>query len=84
MKEVYLTSSAEKDLRYISKNNLSKIKRKILSLEQQPLSGKNLTGKLQRFFSLRAWPYRIIYFIERNKVIVTHIMHRKDVYKKIK
>lgn len=51
-------------------------------LEQNPIAGKKLTGKLEEQYSLRIWPYRIIYFINNKKdVIITDIGHRKDVYR---
>lgn len=78
---VHLTSQAQKDLHKISNKEQQKIVKKLRLLEQDSTSGKRLTGKLKGVSSLRAWPYRIIYEIIKDDVWVTHIMHRKDVYK---
>ena len=51
-------------------------------LEQNPIAGKKLTGKLESQYSLRIWPYRIVYFVDKERdVIITDIRHRKDVYR---
>ena len=39
-------------------------------------------GKLESQYSLRIWPYRIVYFVDKERdVIITDIRHRKDVYR---
>ncbi len=82
MGKVHITPKAQKDLKKIPKKEIIKIKRGFRLLEKNPHAGKKLSNKLKNFLSLRAWPYRIIYFIDNNEVWVVNIRHRKDVYKK--
>ncbi len=83
MAKVYFTPNTQKIL---SKLKDKKLEKRILQakskLEQNPLAGKKLTGKLEGQYSLRIWPYRIVYFINQEKdLIITDIRHRKDVYR---
>ena len=52
-------------------------------LEQYPQEGKKLSGEYSELHSLKAWPYRIIYFIDnrQRKVYIVTISHRQGVYK---
>ena len=52
------------------------------SLEHDPLLGKPLMGRLKGYYSLRVYPYRIIYTILKNEliIIVVDIGHRQGVY----
>jgi len=81
--QVVITPKALKQYNHLPKPDQTKIKRKLLSLEQYPLEGKKLSGKLSEIRSLRAWPYRILYYIDdkRRKVFVVTIAHRQGVYK---
>ncbi len=72
------------------KNDFKKIKDKstrlkvikhIKKLRQLPESGKPLQYKLRGHRSVRIPPFRIIYRIEKDKIIVNCFDHRKDVYK---
>jgi len=54
-----------------------------LSLAEDPFAGKKLKGKASRLvFSLQVWPFRIIYQIFKNQllVLIIKVGHRKDVY----
>ena len=82
MAKVYFTSNTAEIL---NKLRDKKLEKRILGaksrLETNPLIGKKLTGKLDGQYSLRIWPYRIVYFINQQKdVIITDIGHRKDIY----
>ncbi|MBU6141836.1 type II toxin-antitoxin system RelE/ParE family toxin [Patescibacteria group bacterium] len=48
-----------------------------------PFSGKKLTGKKAGQYSVRVWPYRIIYRIYKKELIVfiIDVGHRQGVYK---
>ena len=50
-------------------------------LEQLPESGKPLQHNLKGHRSIRIPPFRIIYRIEQDKIIINCFDHRKDVYK---
>jgi len=81
--KVFITSEAKKQFRRLPKNQQSKIKKKLLLIQNSPLSGKKLTGKLKPYRSLKAWPYRIIYWINsRSKQAwIISILHRQHAYK---
>lgn len=78
--QVFLTPQAQKDLQKIPQKNRLKIKRRTQLLIKSPFAGKKLKGKLKGYWSLKVWPYRIIYEIYKNKVWVDHIVHRQKAY----
>ncbi|PIR33140.1 MAG: type II toxin-antitoxin system mRNA interferase toxin, RelE/StbE family [Alphaproteobacteria bacterium CG11_big_fil_rev_8_21_14_0_20_44_7] len=72
----------EKQIRKLPKPALIRILKEIESkLASNPIKfGKPLRHNLIGLRRLRVGDYRIIYRIEDEKVIVTTIQHRKDVY----
>lgn len=81
MARVFIANQAEKDFDKLPSIEKKKIRKKLNLLENNPLTGKKLSGKLEGFYSLKAWPYRIIYFIKKNEIWVIHILHRQEAYK---
>lgn len=83
MAKVYFTPNTQKILSKLKDKKLEKRVRAAKSkLEQNPFAGKKLTGKLEGQYSLRLWPYRIVYVVTSGKyAIITDIGHRKDVYR---
>ncbi len=81
--QVVITPKALKQYKQLPNVDQSKIKKKLLILEQKPLEGKKLVGSLLGVRSLRAWPYRILYFIDEKekKLFIVTIAHRHGVYK---
>ncbi len=81
--QVILSRQASKHFQKIPAVEKKKIKRKLLSLGKNPLIGKKLDAELYGERSLRAWPYRIIYFINKteDRVEVSDILHRQGAYK---
>ncbi len=76
-----LSKSAEKNFSSLPKTEQKKVNRKLLALQKNPLAGKPLKGQFQGFYSLKAWPYRIIYTLNKPKNITVHkILHRQSVY----
>lgn len=53
----------------------------IKKLGQLPKSGKPLKYDLKGHRSVRIPPFRIIYRLEKDKIIINCFDHRKDVYK---
>lgn len=70
-----------KQLKKIPKVEQRKIMRKLEILAADPYSGKLLQGEYERFSSLQAWPYRIIYEVKKDSILVYSIKHRQGVYK---
>lgn len=81
--EVVLSKNAIKDYKKLPKSEQVKVRKKVALLEQNPLSGKKLTGELDGVRSLRAWPYRIFYEINEieDRIEVHRIKHRQGAYK---
>lgn len=80
---VIISPNANKQLTKFPLRESGKIIRKIKELEIHPFSGKPLMGKLKGLYALRAWPYRIIYKMikDRHLVYIETIEHRQGVYK---
>lgn len=80
--QVVLSKDAHKQYMHLPKPEQAKVKKKFLLLEQDPTAGKKLTGELSGIHSLRAWPYRILYEINKKekRVEVHKIAHRQGVY----
>jgi len=51
-------------------------------IQDDPFSGKQLHGPRAGQYSFRVWPYRIIYRVEKEKLLVLVIAfgHRQGVY----
>lgn len=81
--QVIVTPKALKQYKHLPKIDQQKIKKKLLVLEQNFQEGKKLSGEFAELRSLRAWPYRIIYYInnKQKKIFITTIAHRQGVYK---
>lgn len=81
--KVTLSKDAQKQYKRLPKQQQTKILKKIMGLEQNPNAGKKLEGELKGFRSLRAWPYRILYGINKNeqRIEVHKIAHRQGAYK---
>jgi len=81
--EVIVTPKALKQYNHLPKAEQTKIKKKLLLLEQNAQEGKKLSGEYNELRSLRAWPYRVVYYIDNKvkKIYVVTIAHRQGVYK---
>src|SRR3989344_50029 len=75
-----LTKNALKDLHKIPEQKRTKI---ITSLKQvnSPITGKKLKGDLSHIYSIRIWPYRILYQIHKDVIVIKSIKHRQGAYK---
>ena len=85
MYRVALTPEAEhfyQNLFYSDKSIFKRIELALRSLSKQPFRGKPLQHRYKGCYSLRVGVYRIIYKVEREKVlvIVVDIGHRRDIY----
>ena len=80
MMKVIVTPKAQKHFSQLPVSEQKKIKKKLLVLETDSFAGKKLSGELSELRSLRAWPYRIIYYINSDRIFITSIVHRQSVY----
>ena len=81
--QVIVTPKAQKHYENLSENEQKKIKKKLGVLQNNPLAGKKLAGIFAEQRVVRAWPYRITYYISgtENKLYITAIQHRQGAYK---
>jgi len=80
---VILPKKAQKDLDRIDVKYASRIKAALIGLASNPYIGKKLEGQYSRQHSYRVWPYRIIYEIYKQElvVLIIRIAHRQGAYK---
>jgi len=73
--KIEFTKASQKQFQKLPQNQVKKIAQKIKNLQTNYLLGKKLQGQLKNSYSLRAWPYRIIYQIILNekRIILTNI-----------
>lgn len=83
MYRVVLRPAALRQLRKVPVEHRDRIEAAVQYLAHEPWAGKKLTGQRAGEYSLRVWPYRIIYEIRKKEVlvIVLAIGHRQGIYK---
>lgn len=79
--KIKLSNTAFKQLSKLPKSDAKKVDRKLHQLQNEHSFAKKLEGKLKDKYVIRAWPYRIIFIILRETIVVTTIEHRQGVYK---
>ncbi|MBF8249869.1 MAG: hypothetical protein HW400_470 [Candidatus Levybacteria bacterium] len=80
---IIITPKALTHCKRLPKKQILKIQQRLKLLEINPYFGKKLEGRFAGTYSLRAWPYRILYIIEQGQktIFVVSILHRQGVYK---
>ncbi len=80
--QIRIKPSAQKELNKLPKDEYYKILVALTTIAKDPFSGKKLKGKLKNQWSIRVWPYRIIYSIYKPKslVIIIKISPHQGVY----
>lgn len=73
----------QKDIKKLDSKTKIRIYACFSNLARNPFIGKKLQGDLKNQYSVRVWPYRIIYEIYQSTllILVVKIAHRKDVYR---
>lgn len=84
MYEVNLSRKTEKSLNKIPFKLQERILLVLKKLKTDPLLGKKLEGRYSDNYSIRVWPYRIIYNIDKHQLIINiiEIEHRGQAYRK--
>ena len=81
--EILFSEEFKKEFKKIkNKSTRLKIIKHIKRLAWLPESGKPLRYDLKHHRSIRIPPFRIIYRIEEDKIIINCFVHRKDAYRK--
>ncbi|MFA6039645.1 MAG: type II toxin-antitoxin system RelE/ParE family toxin [Candidatus Peribacteraceae bacterium] len=78
-----MTRRARKELQSLPAKDRERVVAAMGSLGTDPFQGKKLQGEWEGKWSLRVWPYRIIYTVEKEIVTVTvlRVGHRRDAYR---
>ena len=78
-----LKPRAKKELSNLGETDRIRARVVLEAIQSNPFSGKKLSGELPNQYSMRAWPFRIVYEIKKNELIilVLRIRHRKDAYR---
>ena len=79
---VRLKPSAAKEYAKLPGDVYGRIQAALVIIAVDPFNGKKLRGQYRDHYSYRIWPYRIIYQIHKNEllVIIVRIGHRQGVY----
>lgn len=80
--QIHIVEKAKKELNKIPFLYQKKIIKSFDLLSKEPFLGKKLKGELKGYYSLKLWPYRIIYEIDQKNhvVIILKIGHRQGIY----
>ena len=79
--EIIFSDEFKKEFKKIKdKTTRLKIIKQLKKLSATPETGKPLKYNLKNHRSVRVAPFRIIYRIEQDKIIINCFDHRKDVY----
>lgn len=83
MYQLVLTKKARKNLQKLDKRYRHRFFIAFIKVRKNPYIGKPLSGDYEGGYSLRVWPYRVIYKIKNDELVVHVIMirHRQGAYK---
>jgi mRNA interferase RelE/StbE len=83
---VILARRAQKDFQKLSQKDQGRILDAFREIAVDPFIGKKLEGDFAGHYTVRVWPYRIIYRIVREIVTVSVVAigHRQGVYRRLR
>lgn len=80
--DIIFSADFKKEFKKIKdKETRVKIIKQIKKLSAKPTAGKPLQYNLKNHRTLRVPPYRIVYRVGKERIIINCFDHRKDVYK---
>lgn len=81
--QVVIPKKVQKELNKIPGSFRQRIISALVYLSKNPYLGKKLEGERKGQWSLKVWPYRMIYEIKKEKLIILIIKigHRQGAYK---
>lgn len=79
---MYLKPKVRKKLQDIREKDRKRIVGAFDSIVNDPFFGKQLHGERVGQYSVRVWPHRIIYRVDKNRllVIIIEFGHRQGIY----
>jgi addiction module RelE/StbE family toxin len=82
IKTIVFTEKFEKNVKSIKDNRLKEhVKKQIEKMINNPDIGKPLRYNLKNEKTLYVKPYRLIYAVEKDKLILLRFLHRDEVYR---
>ena len=78
--EIIWSKNASKEIEKLEKIIAGRIFKKISELKENPYSKDLIKLKSEEGFRLRIGDYRVILTIEKNKILILKIGHRKNIY----
>jgi addiction module RelE/StbE family toxin len=79
--QIVYTEKFERDVRKTRDNALrEKLEKQIRKIAEDPESGKPLRYGLKGEWTIRVAPYRLIYAVHEDRLILLRFEHRKGVY----
>lgn len=80
---VEVNKKAKKEIERLPTKDRQRVLKALQVLRENPFAGKKLEGEYEGAWTLRVWPYRILYVIyrERVTVVVFRVGHRQGVYR---
>ncbi len=83
--QVLLVRRAEREFDSLSEGVRLKVFKVLELLQADPFQGKALKGPLSGCWTIRAWPFRVVYEVDQKKrvVYIVTITHRKDAYRHV-
>lgn len=80
---IEIPKRVQKELERLPHKFQERIVAKLYMLATDPSLGKRLQGEFQGLYTVRVWPYRIIYEIKRKEIVVLvlKVAHGKSVYR---
>lgn len=79
---IFITDEFRKEIKKVKDKTVQERIKKILSkISDNPSVGKPLRYTMKGLRSLRIPPFRLIYKIETDRIILISFKHRKEVYK---
>ena len=78
-----LKPKAKKELDNLEESARAKARFVLEAIIKNPFLGKKLSGELPDQYSMRAWPFRIVYEIRKKELIilVLRVRHRREAYR---
>ena len=82
MFKAVISKRAHRQLKKLPQKTKDRVSVVIDKLAENPFQGKKLEGQRKGSYSVRMWPYRIIYRIHKKQVLIyiIDIGHRRDIY----
>lgn len=81
IKSVIYTAKFEGEVRKVKDSSVrERLEKQIRKVVEDPDSGKPLRYGLKGEWTIRVKPYRLIYAVQEDKLILLRFEHRKEVY----